>query len=263
MNPPSSANVAADLLRLAPWFHNLHLPDGEQTAPEHPLGDFPAFKWRYIAPHLPWDLTGWTALDIGCNAGFYTFELARRGATVTGIDIDPRYLAQAQWAAETLGMANRVRFLQRQVYDLARESETYDLVLFMGVFYHLRYPLLALDIVRRRTRRHLLFQSLSLPGREVSEGAEDPAHDLYGLDNRAQLTEPGWPRMAFIEHRFAGDPTNWWIPNHALIEALLRAAGFRILSYPTDETYWCETALIPYEMNGAELDAATSVVMHA
>src|SRR5256885_1402994 len=95
---------------LGPWFHNLHLPDGTQTCPEHWAGDFPAFKWREIAPHVPADLAGWTCLDIGCNAGFYTFELARRGASVLGIDVDEHYLKQARWAAAELGLADRVRF---------------------------------------------------------------------------------------------------------------------------------------------------------
>src|SRR5213075_1703884 len=90
-----SKETHPDIARLAPWFHNLHLPDGTQTCPDHWLGDFPAFKWREIAPHLPADLTGWSCLDIGCNAGFYTFELARRGARVLGIDVDERYLRQA------------------------------------------------------------------------------------------------------------------------------------------------------------------------
>src|SRR5947199_3415656 len=84
-----------EIRELAPWFHNLHLPDGRETAPDHPLGDFPAFKWRRLGPALPDDLSGWTALDIGCNAGFYSFELARRGATVLGIDSDEHYLDQA------------------------------------------------------------------------------------------------------------------------------------------------------------------------
>src|SRR5205814_6828637 len=93
-----------ELAELGPWFHNLHLPDGRETAPEHPLGDFPAFKWQQLAPALPDDLSGWTALDIGCNAGFYTFELARRGAQVLGVDVDERYLRQAAWAREQYGL---------------------------------------------------------------------------------------------------------------------------------------------------------------
>src|SRR5918999_1831455 len=89
------SDVRQEIERLGPWFHNLHLPDGTQTAPDHFLGDFPAFKWRQLAACLPEDLSEWTALDIGCHAGFYSFELARRGAQVTGIDVDPHYLAQA------------------------------------------------------------------------------------------------------------------------------------------------------------------------
>src|SRR5690348_17397967 len=49
----------------------------------------------------------WRVLDIGCNAGFYSFELAARGAQVTGLDMDPHYLRQARWAAERLGFADR------------------------------------------------------------------------------------------------------------------------------------------------------------
>ena len=82
-------SLSQAIRELGPWFHNLHLPGGEQTAPDHAYGDFPAFKWREIAPHIPQDLRGLTVLDIGCNAGFYSFELARRGAQVTAIDIDP------------------------------------------------------------------------------------------------------------------------------------------------------------------------------
>ena len=84
-----------EIAELAPWFHNLHLPGGLETAPDHPLGDFPAFKWLQLEPALPRDLVGWRALDIGCNAGFYTFELAKRGAQVTGLEIDSHYLEQA------------------------------------------------------------------------------------------------------------------------------------------------------------------------
>ena len=69
-----------------PWFHNLSLPDGAggtlHTAPDHPLGNFPRFKWDAIAPHVPDDLSGVNALDVGCNAGFYSLELARRGAAL-------------------------------------------------------------------------------------------------------------------------------------------------------------------------------------
>ena len=78
MADPNTNDLEQRIKELSPWFHNLHLPDGTQTAPDHFLGDFPSYKWREIASCLPEDLTGWRALDIGCNAGFYSFELARR-----------------------------------------------------------------------------------------------------------------------------------------------------------------------------------------
>ncbi len=228
-------SLSEGIAALGPWFQNLHLPDGTQTFPDHWLGDFPAFKWRQIAPHLPEDLTGWRVLEVGCNAGFYAFELARRGARVTGIDVDPHYLSQARWAAERFGLADRVEFEQKQVYDLASTRESYDLVLFMGVFYHLRYPLLGLDIVARKVKKLLVFQSLMSPGEEVAEDTWDPP-----FNERDRLRAPGWPQMAFLEHKFAGDPTNWWAPNRAGVEAMLRSSGLRITARPQTETYLCE-----------------------
>ena len=246
-----------EIAALAPWFHNLHLPDGTETAPTHFLGDFPRYKWQALSPHLPARLDGWTALDIGCNAGYYSFELARRGARVTGIDVDPHYLRQAEWAAHQLDLEGDIEFRQMQVYDLAGEKETYDLVLFMGVFYHLRYPLLGLDIVARRTRRMMVFQTLTIPGMEVYPDTWDhPIHE------REALRDPGWPRMAFIEHRFANDPTNWWVPNHAGVEALLRSSGMTVRSNLGHEIYLCEPAppeassRAPYDFS-AELHSAT------
>src|SRR6266699_7325197 len=85
---------------LGPWFHNLDLA-GVQTAPNHFLGDYPAVKWRRFARAISSDLAGRTVLDIGCNAGFYSIELKRRGAArVLGIDCDEDYLEQARFAAE-------------------------------------------------------------------------------------------------------------------------------------------------------------------
>jgi tRNA (mo5U34)-methyltransferase len=225
---------------LGPWVHNLHLPDGTCTEPGHPLGDFPAFKWKAIAPHLPADLSGWMALDIGCNAGFYSFELARRGARVLGIDLDPRYLAQAGWAAGKMGLKGRVRFRQMQVYDLARLRETFDLVLFLGVLYHLRYPMLGLDIVSRKVGRLMVFQTLTLPGRAAAEAPGSPgAGGRLGLNDRSALRASTWPKMAFLERGFAGDPTNWWCANRACVEAMLRSCGLEVAARPGDEIWIC------------------------
>ena len=199
MNPDTLTNQNASDLQaevdgLGPWFHNLHLPQGVQTAPEHPLGDFPASKWETIAPFVPEDLSGWKVLDVGCNAGFYSFELARRGAQVTAIDLDPHYLRQAEWAADLFGLKDRIEFRQMQVYDLARTQEEFDLVWFMGVFYHLRYPMLGLDIVSRKTNRLMVFQTMTAPGEEVFEPPVRHPPGRPRVDARAGLASNGFHR---------------------------------------------------------------------
>src|SRR5436190_12448907 len=146
-----SDEVARQIRALAPWFHNIRLPDGRQTAPDHPLGDFPAFKWEQIGGWLRQDMSGLTVLDIGCNAGFYSVALVRRGAQVVGIDSDPHYLRQAAWVRAQFGIdEERLSLRQMQVYELSRLEGEFDVVLFLGVLYHLRYPLLALDMVAQK-----------------------------------------------------------------------------------------------------------------
>src|SRR4051794_39886654 len=101
---------------LGEWFHNLNL-HGVATAPNHFLGDFPNIKWRHICQDIPADLNGASVLDVGCNGGFYSVEMKRRGAgRVLGIDIDDRYLRQARFAAETLAL--EIEFEKRSVYDV-------------------------------------------------------------------------------------------------------------------------------------------------
>lgn len=228
-------NIQKEIDQLKPWFHNLHLPDGEVTAPDHFLGDFPRFKWDELAPHIPEDLAGWKVLDIGCNAGFYSFELARRGADVLGIDLDPHYLKQARWATGIYGLEKKVRFKQMQVYDLSLLEEQFDMVWFMGVFYHLRYPMLALDIISEKVKRMMVFQTLMMPDRKEIRIKED-----YDVNDRDDMLKDGWPKLAFIEKRFAGDPTNWWAANHAAIGAMLRTCGLKVAGMPLDEVYICE-----------------------
>jgi tRNA (mo5U34)-methyltransferase len=144
-----------------------------------------------------------------------------------------------------------------QIYDLARMEQRFDLVLFMGLFYHLRYPMLGLDLVASRTRRLLIFQTLTIPGFEVEPEILDQS-----LEERESLVRPGWPRMAFIEHSLAGDPTNWWAPNHACVLAMLRSCGFTVTAHLGHEIYLCEpdtdqrdSANAPWR--SAELLAAT------
>ena len=246
----STGSPLPEIAALGPWFHNLHLPDGTQTAPDHPLGDFPAFKWAQLGPRLPADLTGWRALDIGCNAGFYSFELAKRGAEVVGMDADEHYLRQARWAARHLGLSGAIDFRCKDVYALGRSDESFDLVLFMGVLYHLRHPLLALDIVAERVGQLLALQTLTAP----AEATLEPPRDLP-FSQRHRLREAGWPSMAFVAHRFAGDPTNWWVPTAGCVEGMARSAGLELVERAGDEIWLYRPRGVAISVV-AELDAA-------
>jgi tRNA (mo5U34)-methyltransferase len=246
----TGAGLPDEVTALGPWFHNLHLPGGVLTAPEHPLGDFPSYKWREFAGSLPEDLSGLRALDIGCNAGYYTFQLAQRGADVVGIDHDPHFLKQARWAAQQLGVSDHVELRQMDVYDLARMTETFDVVLFLGVLYHLRYPLLGLDLVAEKVRGTLVLQTLTSPVQQTREVPLD-----LPFDHRDQLADPAWPSMSFIEHRLADDPTNWWAPSPAALEAMVRTTGLRVVDRPGYEIWVCERDAP--STHRAEVDRAT------
>ncbi|HSU67114.1 MAG TPA: TIGR04290 family methyltransferase [Tepidisphaeraceae bacterium] len=235
----SREQIERRVRELGQWFHNLDLR-GVRTAPDHFLGDYPAFKWRMFESHIPADLTGKSVLDIGCNAGFYSLEMKKRGADrVLAIDYDDDYLAQARFAAQVSGLD--IEFRKLSVYDVASIGETFDVVLFMGVLYHLRHPLLALDLIHDHVARDLLvYQSMQRGSNEV-----EPLRNDYDFRETEIFEKPGFPRMYFIEKKYSKDPTNWWVPNRACSEAMLRSSGFEILSHPEDEVFVCKWLDIP------------------
>ena len=231
-------DVNADSIRerineLGPWFHNMTLA-GVQTAPDHFLGDYPAKHWRVFENVLPWDLRGRTVLDVGCNAGFFAIKMKERGADrVVGVDSDARYLAQAKLAAEISGVD--IDFRHLTVYEVAALRERFDIVLFMGVLYHLRHPLLALDLLHEHVvRDQLLFQTMVRGSAEVS-----PLQPDYPFSETDVFDRPDFPKLHFIEQKYAGDATNWWVPNRACAEAMLRSAGFSVIAHAASEVFLC------------------------
>jgi tRNA (mo5U34)-methyltransferase len=191
-------------------------------------------KFANFRDAIPDDLSEKTVLDIGCNAGFYSLEMKRRGAArVLGIDTDEHYLRQARFAAEIEEMD--VEFRRMAVWDVAELDEKFDVVIFMGVLYHLRHPLLALDLIHEHVAKDwMLFQSMQRGSREVMDIDGD-----YDFGETEMFDSPGYPKMHFIENSYAHDETNWWAPNRACVEALLRSSGFVIEAQPEEEVYLC------------------------
>jgi tRNA (mo5U34)-methyltransferase len=172
-------------------------------------------------------------LDVGCNAGFYAIEMKRRNAgRVLGIDLEERCLEQAKFAAEKLGLD--IEFRKMCLYDIDQLAGQFDYVLFLGVFYHLRYPLLALDKAVKKTAGKLIFQTMLRGSRDEFKAERDYEfynEEIFGAD---------FPAAYFIENSYAGDYTNWFIPNRSGAEAMLRSAGLSITPTADPETWICE-----------------------
>lgn len=220
--------------RLGPWFQNIDIR-GVKTAPAHFLGDYPSVKWKRFEHAVPKDLSGMSVLEIGCNAGFYSMEMKKRGAkSVLGIDTDEDYLAQARFASSALGFD--IAFERMSVYDVAKLGRRFDVVMFMGVLYHLRYPLLALDLIHEHAASDLLIFQTMLRGK----GSVEAVLDDYPFSETSVFNRPSFPKLHFIEKSYSNDSTNWWLPNKACAEAMLRSSGFSIMENPEDEVFICK-----------------------
>lgn len=149
---------------------------------------------------------------------------------------------------------NPINYISHLLYAV-KDDKKYDIIWFMGLFYHLRYPLLALDIIAQKTNKMLVFQTLMMPGEPEHEIKED-----YNINDRNEMLKSSWPKMSFIEKSLNGDPTNWWAPNSACVEAMLRTCGFKIIARPADEIYICEPdpikAAVSSDWNQSEYLAA-------
>ena len=145
-------------------------------------------------------MQGMRALDIGCSDGYFSFEMERRGADVVATDFVPETYTGFATARRILGSA--VDYRMDNVYNLSPEAYGFfDVVLFMGVLYHLRHPLLALDLLHRHvTREVLVFQSMLRGSDRVL-----PLRRDYPFTDADVFEQPGYPVLHFVENRYAGD----------------------------------------------------------
>jgi tRNA (mo5U34)-methyltransferase len=209
MREPVDVNtLAADVDRIH-WFHRIDLGNGLVTKGDD---DTPA-KLRTIG--LPDRLDGLSVLDVGAWDGFFSFEAERRGAArVLATDhfcwSGPGWGTKAGFDLAHRALESRVESRDIDVMDISPQTVgTFDLVLFLGVLYHLRHPLLALEKIFSVTRRQLILET--------------------GVD----LVFYPHPAMAFYPgSEAADDATNWWGPNPSAVEAMLKSVGFsRVRKY--------------------------------
>ena len=222
---------------LGPWFHNFEIAGGVWTNPDGdgPGFDYPAGRWGAIADLLP-EVSGKSCLDVACSSGFFSLKLKELGAErVVGVDDgeQPKAIEQARFAAARMGLD--IRFETLSVYDLGKLNDQFDLVLCMGLFYHLRHPLLALEKLRSVCRGELIFQTITT--RHSTSGvAELKPDDLAHIDLRSPLlTHESFPAVRFIEGAMGQDTTCWFVPNPEAVFAMLRSSGFSVeeVLFPT------------------------------
>jgi tRNA (mo5U34)-methyltransferase len=188
------------------WWHSFELPDGSVLEGKC---DLAGLKERLAVFPLPADLTGLRALDVGTWDGWFAFELAKRGAEVVAIDCwdNPRFREMRR----LLGLESQVDYQLMNVYDVSPEAlGRFDVVMFMGVLYHLKHPLLGLERVCSVTRDMACVDSFVL---------REP--HTPNLEFEGRLV------MEFFEtDEFGGQTDNWVAPSASCLAAFCRTAGF-------------------------------------
>lgn len=225
----TAEEIREDVRALGWWYQCFELPGGVMTSPGEPPAYYPETRWKLLEPFVPEDLAGKTVLDVGGNAGYFSIQMMRRGAkSCTIIEPFVEFAAQAKYVADLYGYPIHIVNEDVHTYCLTHEDR-FDYVIFLGLFYHLKYPGIVLDRLAEMTCERMYFQS-HLVGDEQLTYEERPDY-APGQDDPI-LRDPTFPRMAFIENLYNGDPTNWWIPNPTALEPLLRSAGMKVIARP-------------------------------
>ena len=178
---------------------------------------------------MPKDLSGQSVLDVGGNAGYFSIQMMLRGAKRCVL-VEPfeEFARQAEYASQEFGVKLRIVNEDVHTYCLTTK-ERFDYVLFLGLFYHLKYPGLVLDRLAEMTKRRIFFQSHLIGSEEDTCADQD---NYIRQTDDILLNDPRFPRLLFIEKLYNRDPTNWWIPNYTALEPLLRSAGLKVVARP-------------------------------
>ena len=201
----SKEKIVKRIKELSPWFQRIHLV-GDIYTPGC-LGT--EYRWDFIKNFLPKKLKEMRVLDIGCNAGYFSIKMKELGVQyIKAIDFE-HYIAQAKFVAK-IKKINNINFTVQSVYKLDT-SKKFDLTLCSGLFYHLKYPFLALKKISDVTTNMVILETETLASDEDTN------------------------KMKFIEHTYRNDGTTWWVPGEECIKSMLRNVGFKFVKSYTYE----------------------------
>jgi tRNA (mo5U34)-methyltransferase len=213
--------ILLELKRLEPWFHRIDLGNGLYTKSASAIGEpleHPRPTWEKVKVCLPEGVAGKTVLDVGCNAGFYAIEMKRReAARVLGIDSQRNLISQAIFVRDLLGL--EIEYRRMSVYDLdPRDLGQFDITLALGLLYHCKHLVLALEKLFTVTRELLIIETAIYPPEHA------PASFSYEVGGQKPVLHP----LAYVENPPDAKEAiyNWFLPGVSALCALLKNIGF-------------------------------------
>jgi SAM-dependent methyltransferase len=194
-------------------------------------------------------------LDIGCDAGFFSFKMKERNASrVVSIDSQPHVLAQARFLSQWFETS--LELYELDAYSVDQLETRFDVIVFLGLFCRLKHPFHALEKAAAICDATMYFQTVLRGDTADFEPRED-----YPLSETEVFNQSNYPRMFFIEKSISGDASNWWFPTRSCVKAMLRVAGFdTIVDTDNPEILICSIPPRPPEsttgVNNGEADIA-------
>jgi tRNA (mo5U34)-methyltransferase len=217
----TSEEILSELKRLEPWFHRIDLGGGLVTKSKSAIGEpveHPRPTWQKVRACLPDKLSGKTVLDVGCNAGFYSLEMKRLGAQlVLGIDSQRNLIRQAIFVRDVLGI--NIEYRRMSIYDVdPHDIGQFDITLALGLLYHCKHLVLALEKLFVVTRELLIIETAIYPPERA------PASFIYEVGGLKPLLHP----LAYVENSSLAKEAiyNWFLPGVEALRALLNNVGF-------------------------------------
>jgi len=206
------------------WYHRIYLGNGVYTSDQRMLHEG---VWNSLKAVFPGDLQGASVLDVGCNAGYFALKLKALGAgRVLGLESVENYYRQAQrirsiWDAD-------IEYRMLDVHSMGQIEEKFDIILFLGILYHLKNPFQVLELAGSMCKDALLLETEVIP--------TDPRNVLHvtmGANEHIEVVPSRGGFMKFVEGaEINNDNSNWWIPDVEAVFGMLRVAGFKNFSAP-------------------------------